>query len=282
MNKKVALVTESQTCIPRELVERYDIKIVPFILIMGEKQYLDGVDIDAQEFYRKLASLNGIARTASASPGDYLKAFSELSQRYESILVITISQKISASYQSAMVAASQFDAVPVKVLDSGTAAAAQGLVVLRVARSISEGANLEESCRLAGSAAKKAELYAYINTFEFLQRSGRVRPVEALTATALSIKPVFSFKDGEAKLIAMRRGVTRAKDCIVERASALCERMGTLETFVFHANDWGNCQDLATRIREKVVVKSIYLTEFTPVMGAHTGPGVVGAAFLPE
>jgi DegV family protein with EDD domain len=276
------LITESQTCLPQELVEEHEIQILPFLLLMGERQYRDGIDISAAQFYNELPTLNGtVVKTASVSPGEYLRAFEEASREHEAVLAITISNKMSASYQSAMVAAQQFERAPVQVFDSGTAAAAQGLVVLEVAKAIRDGAGLDEAAEVARRTAGKVELYAYIDTFDYLRQSGHVRAIQALAATALSIKPVFRFKDGDADLVGKKRNNLKAKKAIAQKALQSYESEGPLNLNVFHANDLAGCQELQAMIQAKAATASVLCTEFTPVMGAHTGPGVVGAAFLP-
>ncbi len=282
MRRKVALISDSQTCIPQDLQDRYGITILPFTLIMDEVELRDGVDITPSEFYRRLPSMNGnVVRTAAISPGAYLKAMRELAPEAEGILVITIAEKMSAAYQSALLAAEQMKEVPVKVLDSASVGSAQGLVVLEAAKFIAEGASLDEAYALADKAAQRAELYAYIYTFEYLRRSGHVRAVEALAASALSIKPVMRFKDGDAQLVAKKPNVQKAKREIARRVEEYYQVHGPLNLILCHANDPANCQDLEDMIRAKVATQCVLTTEFTPMMGAHTGPGVVGAAFLP-
>ncbi len=280
--RKVALITESHTCIPQDLRDKLGITVLPFTLLMDGVEMRDGVDISPEEFYRRLPSLNGtVVRTSSVSPGVYLKAYKEAAGNSEGILVITIANKLSASFQSASLAAEQMRDVPVRVLDSGSVASAQALAVLETAKRITAGADLDEAYEWAERACSKVELYAYIYTFEYLRRSGHVRAVEALAASALSIKPILRFKDGDAQLVAKKSNIQKAKKDIVQRVEDFYRVHGPLNMIFCHANDRANCEDLESMVRAKVAVQNGLTTEFTPVMGAHTGPGVVGAAFLP-
>ncbi|MHB8780117.1 MAG: DegV family protein [Candidatus Geothermincolia bacterium] len=282
MKKRVALITESQICLPQELVDEYGITILPFLLILEDREYRDGIDMTAREFYEMLPTLNGaVARTAPVSPGEYLKAFMVAARDHEGALVVTISDKMSASFQSALVAAEQFGQIPVRIVDSKTAAGAQGLVVLETARAIAAGAGLEEAFLVAQSARERVELYAYIDTFDYLKRSGRVKAVQAMAATALSIKPVLQFKNGDAVLSEMKRNARKARRAIAERARRTYEASGPLILNLLHANAIENCRDLGRMIASNAAIAEEFCTEFTPVMGAHTGPGLVGAAFMP-
>jgi DegV family protein with EDD domain len=278
----VAIITGSQTCLPERVLREYEnITVLPYVLELDGKQFRDGIDITPEEFYSVLPSLDGFAHTSGVSPGSFLQAFEENSQRYDAILVITIASGISAVYNNALLAASSFDKVPVKVLDSGTAAMAQGLVVLKAAEASRQGADLESCFLVAKEAAEKVELLAYITTFEYLKKSGRVNAAKAFAANALSIKPVFRFKQGEAFLEAKKRSTSRAREYIADKIRSAARERGPLRVSVFHASSPAAAEALAERIVEETELEGeLILSEFTPVMGAHTGPGVVGAAYL--
>lgn len=277
----VSVVTGSQTCLPGELADSYRIAILPYTLEMDDKQYRDGVDITPDEFYRRMPLLDGSAHTSAITPGTFIEAFDRLSGNTQGILVITISSQMSTVYSNACLAASSYEGVPVRVLDSGTAAIAQGFVTLEAAEAALKGASLDECYEVACNAAERVELYAYISTFEYLRRSGRVNTVKAFAANALSIKPVFRFKKGEAVLAAKKRSVVKAQEYIAERTLDFRLERGLSRLSVFHAAASEEARDLAQLIVEVAAFESRPLyTEFTPVMGIHTGPGVVGAAFL--
>lgn len=277
----VAVVTDSQTCIPADLAEELGITVLPFTLQLDGVLYRDGVDITPQEFYTLLPRLSQPATTSGISPGAFLEAFSRLASRSGDILVVTISSSMSATYNNARLAAEGFRDARVEVLDSRTAAMAQGLAVLEVARAARSGASLEECLRLGRELCASAELFAYISTFEFLRKSGRVNAVAALAAEALSIKPVFRFKDGEAVLVARKRSPSKARLYIASRVKGFHQSRGPLKVAVFHAAAQDEATELADLIRAGVETRGeILVSQFTPVMGCHTGPGVVGAAFL--
>ena len=145
---RVAVVTDSVSCLPREVVERYGIKIVPISVISDGKVYRDGIDITAKEVYEILASGRELPTTSSPSPGDFLEAFRELSTRATGIVCITISSDISMMYDSAMKAKEQareeMPGVAISIVDSRTAGGAQGFVALEAARVAAQGADLAQ------------------------------------------------------------------------------------------------------------------------------------------
>lgn len=277
----VAVITDSQCCIPTHLAEELGITVLPFTLQMDGTLYRDGVDLTPQEFYELLPRLSQPATTSAVSPGAFLEALGELSREADGVLIVTISSTMSATYNNARLAAESFRDLRVEVLDSRTAAMAQGLAVLEVARAARRGASLEECLRQGRELCDSAELFAYISTFEYLRKSGRVNAVTALAAEALSIKPVFRFKDGEAVLAARKRSPDKARRFISARVREYHELRGPLSVAVFHASALEEAEELADLIRDGVETREeIIISQFTPVMGCHTGPGVVGAAFI--
>lgn len=277
----VAVVTDSQTCIPAQLAAELGVTVLPYSLQLDDRVYRDGIDITPKEFYELLPTLSQPATTSAIPPGAFMESYTDLAQEHDAILVITIASTMSATYANARLAADSFTEVPVEVIDSGTAAMAQGLVVLEVADAASRGSPLRDCRELALALSQKAELFAYISTFEYLKKSGRVNAVTAFAGEALSIKPVFRFKDGSAMLVSRKRSPAAAQRLISAHAAACGRERGPLRVAVFHANDRDNAERLSSLIAAKVALRGeMLLTEFTPVMGCHTGPGVVGVAFL--
>ncbi len=277
----VALITGSQTCIPGELVRKYGITILPYLLELDGVTYRDGLDITPEEFYRLLPLLKQPPRTSSISPGIFAEAFSKLAASVDGILVVTISSNISGVYNNARLAAEGFTGVPIKVLDSGTAAIAQGLVVLEGAKLAQTGASLEECYHGSREAASKVELLAYLDTFEYLERSGRVNVPPAYSGDSTSLKPVFRLKQGEISLLCHQPSGGEASLYMAEKIQSVQERRGPLTVSVFHASAPAEADELARLIRRGVKLKEgIIYSRFTPVMGCHTGPRVFGAAFI--
>lgn len=274
-------MTDSQTCIPASMAEELGIVVLPYTLQLDGTLYRDGVDITPQDFYERLPHLSQPATTSAISPGAFLEVFTELAASHDSILVVTISSTMSATYNNACLAANTFREARVEVLDSRTAATAQGLAVLEIADAARRGESLEECLRLGRELCSAAELFAYISTFEFLRKSGRVNAIAALAAEALSIKPVFRFKDGEAALVSRKHSAAKARRFIAARVKEFSQRRGPLRVAVFHASAPEEAGQLAEMIGEITETRGeIIISQFTPVMGCHTGPGVVGAAFI--
>ncbi len=278
---KIAIVTDSSASLPRELVERYGIHIVPILLIHKGRTYRDGVDITPQELYRRLREDRHLPTTSAPSVGDFLRVYARLSQEAEGIVSIHLSPKLSAVYTAALTASRMVEGVPIRVVDCRTAAMGQGFVVLEAARAADEGCNLAEVLHRIEHISSRINILATLDTLEYLHRSGRVPAAAALLGSLLKIKPIFYLEDGHADVLEKPR--TRAK--AVQRMLEIMEtRVGSnpVHVAVMHADALEEAKRLRGEVASRFNCVELFITEFTPVMGAHTGPGLLGLAFWAE
>ncbi len=284
--KKVAIVTDTTACVPRELVDRYDIEIVPVQLIVGDKAYRDGIDITPTEFYSLLRQSKKLPTTSSSAPEPYLKAYQNASKRAQSILCITEPAKFSAMFESARVAMATakntLRNVAIEVMDCTTAAAGQGLVALAAAKAASLDKPLEEVKEVAQNIMSRVNLYATLDTLTYLVRSGRVPQAAALVNSILSIKPIFTLNHSDAHTVALPRTMKSAINRMLKLIESVAVKGQPLHVVVMHADSPGEAITLRDRITAQFVCREIFITEFTPVMGVHTGPGLIGVAFYGE
>ena len=272
----VAVVADSAANVPPDLAGELRIELVPLYLKFGDTEYRDGVDMAPRDFYRRLVRDDEAASTATPSPADFLEAYERTGER--EIVCVTIASTMSGSHQQARVAAGRFDG-QVEVVDSTNASMAEGFVAAEAARAAAAGGSLTDVAARARRVASKARLFATVDTFEFLRRSGRVTKLQAYAATVLDIKPVFAFRDGEAAPAGRPRTRRRALDLLVERT--LAETDGRpVHLAVIHADAEAEANDLAERLAGRAHVVERIVTEVTPVIGAHTGPRLVGTAFF--
>jgi DegV family protein with EDD domain len=272
----VAVVTDSAASLPRELAEDLGIGVVPIYLRFGDRVERD--DPDAEGFYDRLRTERVSVSTAAPAPGDFLEAFRRTGA--EDIVCVTVASSISGIHGSASVAARTAGA-RVVVVDSGTASMAEGFVALEAARAARDGSGLEEAVAAAEGVAARVRLVAVIDTFEYLRRSGRVNALLSYAGTALRIKPVFRMAGGAIRPVARPRTRGRALDLIAEEARR--EVSGRrLHVAAVHADAEGDARRLLERVSAGIDVAEAHLAAFTPAMGSHTGPGLVGLAWWCE
>ena len=283
---KVAVVTDTTACIPQEKVAHYDIEIVPVQLIFEDKTYRDGIDISAAEFYARLRKSSRPPTTSSSSPELYFEAFQKAGQRAKSILCITEPSNFSAMYNSATVAkekmAKTSPDVNIEVLDCTTAAAGQGLVALAAAEAATTGKNLKEVKETAEQVMERVNLFATLDTLHYLAKSGRVPQAAALVNSILQIKPVFTLNHASAHTVALPRTIKSAMKRILKLMEQNVVPGEALHATVMHADAIDNAIVLRNRIASQFNCAELFITEFTPVMGVHTGPGLLGVAFYNE
>jgi DegV family protein with EDD domain len=273
----IAVVADSAANLPPEVAEEHGVSIVPMVVHLGGRTFRDGLDLAPGELYARLAAGEGPATTATPSPAAFLAAYR--ASGAAEIVCVTVASSMSAAHQQAVAAASEFEG-SVEVVDSRSASMAEGFVALEAARAAARGASLREVAAAARTAASETRLFATVDTFDHLQRSGRVSRLQAYAATALDIKPVFAFRDGEPSAVARPRARRRALDRVVaETVAAAAGR--TIRLAAIHAVAEDDARRVAERVRAEVEVAELFVVEVTPVVGVHVGPGLVGTAFQP-
>jgi len=278
---RIAVVTDSAACIPEDLRRQYNIHVVPFELVWNGQSYHDGVDITPTEVYRRLRELregNSWPTTSQPALGTFANLYAELSTQADGIVSIHVPDELSGTLHTARLAAEQAATVPVRVIDARTAAIAEGFVVLAAARAAAAGKSLEEVAAAAEATIPRVGLYATLESLEYLRRGGRIGEAAAMLGARLRIHPILYLAEGRVKVA----GVTRNRRQALERILNLMEeRVGRRPTSVgvFHADAADDAVWIEARVRERFDCQHFYITEFTPVMGVHSGPGTIGLAF---
>jgi DegV family protein with EDD domain len=281
--EKVAIITDSSACIPKELAGKYAIELVPMNVIFGDRTYLDGIDITPAEFYALLRRAKELPATSHSSPGAHLEAYRRVSLRADNILCITLSSKFSGQFNSARLAMEMakesLPDVAIEVLDCGTAAAAQGLVVLAAAKAAASGQTLTKVTETANSVAKRVSLLAMVDTLDYLVKGGHVRKAAALASSMLRIKPIFTLNEGDARPVTNARTTLGAIKRMVKLMAQKIITGQSLHVAVMHADALAEALVLRDQISSRFDCTELFITEFTPVMGVHIGPGLIGVAF---
>ena len=281
--QRVAIVTDTTACLLPEQVKEYDIEVVPVALIFEDKVYRDGIDIKPADFYALLRHARKLPTTSGSSPAPYLEAYERASKKAESIVCITEPSGFSAMFNSAKIAKDMVRAtltgVAIEVIECTTAAAGMGLVALAAARVAASGKALEKVVVVARDIMSRVHLFAILDTLHYLVKGGRVPQAAGLVNSVLKIKPVFTLKQGEAHTVALPRNIESAMKHILSMMEANVISGQPLPVAVMHADAADRPQELRNRISAQFECSELFITEFTPVMGVHTGPGLVGVAF---
>lgn len=277
---KITLVTDSTAYIPDSLVAQYGIKVAPQILIWGEENFNDGVDIQPTEFYSRLKNAKIMPSSSQVTPKTFHQIFQEEAEAGNSVLAILISNELSGTIASAIQAKEMLTGSNIEIVDSRTTAMAMGFVVLAVARAVESGASLAEAKALAEQARQNVGVVFAVDTLEFLHRGGRIGGASRFLATALNIKPILEVTGGRVEGIEKVRTRSKSLDRVVE---IIGERIGgrtPVRLATLHANSANDANLLLKEASQKLNPVESILAEVSPVVGTHAGPGTVGLAFM--
>ena len=283
--QKVGIVTDSLSCLTKELVADYGIGIVPVRLLFQGKVYRDCVDMTPSEVYELFLQDPESFTTSPASPGHYLEAYREASKRAKNIICVTLSSKLSTGYDMARVAKeeakSELPDTYIEVLDSQTVTAAEGFIALAAARAAAEGKDLAELVRVAEEVRNKVTFLAFLDTIRYVYRTGRIPKIAADVGSMLNIKPILTSSSGLIRFI----GAVRKKERGIDRLLQIMRNkvgQSAVHVAVMHAYDPDEARKLKERISSEFNCAELWVTEFSPVMGYATGTGTLGLAFYSE
>lgn len=278
---RIAVVTDSSASLPAELARQWDIHVVPSVVVYKGRAWRDGQDITPGELYRWLRASELVPTTSAPSIGDFVRVYATLSSQADGILSIHPPTQLTAIYNVAVAASQLVDNVPIRVINSDTVAMGQGFVALEAARLAASGADLDAVAARAAQVAGQVHLLAAVDTLRYLHRGGRVGAAANLVGTALQIKPILYVAQGSVEVFARPRTKAKAVRVMLEYVAQHTDSQ-RLHAAILHADVPQEAEDLRRRLIGEFDCAELYVTEFTPVMGAHVGPGLLGVAFYAE
>ncbi len=279
---KVAIVTDSSTYLPKEYVDKYNIHVLPLTLIWGDEEYRDGVDISASDFYIKLAGSDTLPTTSQVTVHAFEELFKRLLAEGYDVLALQMSSGLSATVQSAFQAKEKINSDRIVVIDTLLVSMALGFQVLEAARAAEGGASLKECVEIAKKAYDHIGVFFTVDTLEYLHKGGRIGSAKRLLATALNVKPVMEVQEGKLELVESVISQKKAIERLIKLVEKNIGGNKKIKLSVFHAGITEIAQDLLDRVKEKFNPEESILTEVSPVIGAHTGPGTISIAYMAE
>lgn len=282
LDSPVSIVVDSAASLSPEMAKRPRLHVVPMGLSFGATTYLDGSDLSPTDFYRMLKESPVLPTTSAPSPASFLDAFRQAAGESRSVLCLTVASRFSASFDSAEAAAREAkEALPdleVSVLESQSAAGGEGLIALEAWRAATLDAGLNEVRQIAQKLIVQVRLLAFVDTLYYLWKGGRVPRIAHQGASLLRIKPLFELAQGQVRTVARPRTHRRAVRRLIEM---MRQRVGPapIHATVMHADAAEAAEDLRQQVEAEFPCQELFISEFTPVMGAHIGPGLLGIAF---
>ena len=276
---EIAIVTDSLSSVPANFVEQYNIKVVPQVLIWGEEIFLDGVDITPSEFYGRLKTADKMPSTSPATPASFVEVYEPLVAAGIPIITIVGSSELTATINSAEQAKATFPHSTIEIVDSLDVAMSLGFQVLAVARAIEEGKSFEEVVAIARTARNYTGVMFVVESLEFLHRGGRIGGASRLLGTALGLKPLLELRDGNVEPLENVRTKAKARARMLDLIEERVAGQSNIRLAGLHAAAEEEAQKLLKEAEKRLHPVETLFTEVSPVIGTHTGPGVVGLAF---
>jgi DegV family protein with EDD domain len=273
----VRIVSDSACDLPQAVCDEFGIEIVPLTIRFADTEYVDRVELGVDDFWRKLETASVLPETAAPSIGAFEETFRRLADDgADGVVCINLSARLSATMQSAQVAAKALDGdCPVEIIDSRSASMGIGNLVLHAARRAREGADLTAVVREVEERRDRQQVLATLDTLEYLRKGGRIGGAQAMLGSMLSIKPVITVLDGAVEQAGKVRTRSKALKFIVDRIPA-----GNVETISVLHSQAPDVDEFLAMLEPVVPGAEVVVGTIGPVVGVHTGPRVVGVAWI--
>jgi DegV family protein with EDD domain len=275
----IKIVTDSTAYLPEATVRQHDIRIVPLYVHFGEKAFREGVQLSNKEFYTRLKEAPELPTTSQPSAGEFHQVFKELLEAGHEIVTLTISSKLSGTWNSAMAAKEMLPGAPITVIDSLSTSVGLHLMVETVIEAASAGATRQEIVDKVEAIKQSLQILFVVDTLEYLAKGGRIGNAKAFLGTLLKVKPILVLQDGAIEPLEQVRSKRKAQARMIDLIEEYVGNRGPqAKTAITNALVPDEAEAVKKEIMERLGCREPVMGELGPVIGTHTGPGVVGVA----
>jgi DegV family protein with EDD domain len=283
---RVAIVTDSTTCIPQSLIDDLHINWLPYHIHRGDEELLDLVTISPDEFYTWMQTAQELPKTACPGPGDYLSTYTKLADdEYKEIVSIHMTSKGSGAYQAARTAQGMIkEKIPelvIEVVDTLNVSMCQGWMVIEAARTALEGKPLTDVVKRIQQMIPVTRMLQTADTLKYLYMGGRIGRAQHLVGSVLNLKPVISMEDGIVVPVGTARSRKRAYQTMVDKIESAVGKMGKIKIAYVHAAAEGEVLKIKNLVEARLDPVETIIAELSPALGVHTGPGTAGLCYFP-
>ncbi|MFO7944601.1 MAG: DegV family protein [Anaerolineales bacterium] len=276
------LVMDSGGDVPVEWMDTYEIHIIPVNVHMGDKVFLEDVNLSVDDFYRWVEETGEIPKSSQPSPEQFKKIYREIAEPGDVILSIHLTSKLSGTYESAVIAARDLEDEPFEIIpfDSLSGTAIQGYMCCEARVMYRQGASMEEILDRLADIRDQCEVVFALDSLDFAQKSGRVNRIEYLLAFLLRVKPIIHLEEGMLEIGKKVRTRVASLEFII---TEMARRIGDIPVHaaVMHAHDLATALDFAETVKERLNVKRFFVEEVSTGIAANLGPGTIGIVAYP-
>lgn len=273
---KIAVMTDSTACLPKELTEKYNIYTIPLSVIFGNESYEEEVELSVEEFKEKLSQTDEFPKSSQPPIGQFIEMFEEIQKTYDAVISIHLSGKISGTYRTAISAGNMVPDLDVHVYDTGISAMMQGFYVIEAAKMAQTGATIDDIIKRLNEMRTTSVAYFMVDDLHHLQRGGRLSRGGALIGSLLQIKPILHFEEDEICLFEKVRTRKRAIRRIIDLLKESQNEQPVKEVVIIHSE----LQELADNLYEEIQAMlpdaNVSISYFSPVLLTHLGTKSLG------
>lgn len=271
----IQIIIDSMVDMPKDILNKFNIIVMPLTIIFGDEEYRDGVDLTYAQFYEKLSQSKDLPKTAQITPNEFIKIFKKVLDEGKEVLCINGSSRASGTFQSAVVAKNSLESDKIEVFDTMALSFGAGIFVYEAAKMAAAGKRLEEIVEHLSAMKGRVDHIFTVDTLEFLKKGGRLNPMKATIATMLNIKPILTVVDGLVEPLDKVRGSKKVIGKMIELAKERGETFEDKVVGISHAV----CEDMLELLKEQVAEelkpREIIITEIGCTIGTHVGPGTL-------
>lgn len=278
----VKIICDSASDISLEQAKEWGVTVLPLKTIWEGKEYLDGVTMEPHEFYERLIETDELPTTSQVTPYEFQEAFEQVIEEKNTAVCLTVSSKLSGTYQSALIANEEVD-YQIELVDTLNVTLGEHILVKRAVELRDQGKSAKEIAQILNEEKNKVRVIALLDTLEYLKKGGRVSGTAAFAGSVLNIKPVVGVVDGQVEVLGKARGSKNGNNKLMEQIS-LSGGVDFEKPFVL------GYSGLSDDLLQKYIVDSSHIYEekakelpIVPIgssIGTHAGPGAIGVAFF--
>lgn len=282
----IKIVTDSTCDLPEELRAKYAIEVVSQNVIFGNQSYLDRVDMTPERFYEMLPTAKEHPKTSQATPAQFMQIYRPLLKDGHEILSILLSSKLSGTFESAVAAKKELEEefkkeMPITLIDSTWVSTALGMLCVIAAKAVAAGQSRAQAAAAVNAMIPKMNIIFVLDTLEYLKRGGRIGAASAMLGTMLNFKPMLTVKDGVVHPLEKPRSRAKALRRMMEMLEQQAGKK-PLHVAVLNASAQDEANEVEGELKKNFNCVEFYSVPLTPAIGAHTGPGTLGAAFYTD
>ena len=277
MKQNIAIITDSCTDVPAELIEKYGIYVIPVIVQYADKAYLDRVDISEEDVYARLSK--EVPTTSLPTPEYILNTFDRIvADGYKQAVVVTMSANLSGTFNTIRLLAEEYEGLDIATLNTKNIGIGAGFSVIAAAELAAKGATKDEIVAKVSASIEQTKVFFSLKTLDYLRKGGRIGLVTGIIGNVLNIKPVISCNDeGVYYTVKKSRGVKQSLADVIKFSREFAEQLGDYNIAVCDGDSPEEAQMILSKVKEYFPnAKNVYHTHVSPALVVHTGPGLIG------